>query len=198
MPPTTPPFDTTPIVVFGPSGAGKGTLLQKLFAEFPDRFGYSISHTTRAPRPGETHGKEYNFTSMEKFQEMVGQGAFVEWARYGSNCYGTSVKAVEEVEGRGRCCVLEIEMEGVKQVANHPTFPRPRFVFISPPSPEVLEKRLRSRGTDKEEEVLKRLEQGKKEMEFAKSGGVNPKVVVNDDLERAYKELKEWVVGKES
>ncbi|KAJ9642340.1 guanylate kinase [Coniosporium tulheliwenetii] len=157
MPPINPKFDTTPIVVFGPSGAGKGTLLQKLFAEFPDRFGYSVSHTTRAPRPGETDGKEYNFTSMEKFQEM-----------------------------------------GVKQVANHPTFPRPRFVFISPPSLEVLEQRLRGRGTDKEEDVLKRLEQGKKEMEFAKSGGVNPKVVVNDDLERAYKELKEWVVGKEA
>lgn len=85
----------------------------------------------------------------------------------------------------------------MKQVANHPTFPRPRFLFLSPPSPEVLEQRLRSRGTDKEADILKRLNQATVEMEFAKSGDApHDLVVVNDDLEKAYKEVREFIVGK--
>lgn len=88
-------------------------------------------------------------------------------------------------------------MQGVKQVANHPTFPRPRFLFLSPPSKEVLEQRLRSRGTDKEEAILKRLKQAEIEMEFAKSPEApHEKIVVNDDLDKAYKEVREFIVGK--
>lgn len=92
--------------------------------------------------------------------------------------------------------VLTHCLQGVKQVANHPTFPRPRFLFLSPPSPEILEQRLRGRGTDKEEAILKRLEQAKKEMEFAKSEEApHDKIVVNDDLEKAYKEVRDFIVG---
>lgn len=98
------------------------------------------------------------------------------------------------VEDKNANCVLQ----GVKQVANHPTFPRPRFLFLSPPSMEVLEKRLRSRATDKEEAILKRLNQAKVEMEFAKSGEApHDKIVVNDDLEKAYQEVREFIIGSE-
>jgi guanylate kinase len=106
---------------------------------------------------------------------------------------------VEDVAEKGRTCILDIEMEGVKQVANHPTFPRPRFLFLQPPSMEVLEQRLRSRATDKEEAIVKRLKQAEKEMRFAESGEApHDKVVVNDDLDRAYEEVKEFIVGGEA
>ncbi|KAF2266708.1 guanylate kinase-like protein [Lojkania enalia] len=187
-----------PIVISGPSGAGKSTILKRLFDEYPDKFGFSVSHTTRAPRVGEQHGREYYFVTRGEFQDLVEKKGFVEHAQFGGNCYGTSIRAVEEIAEKGRICILDIEMEGVKQVANHPTFPRPRFLFLSPPSLEVLEQRLRSRATDKEDAILKRLNQARVEMEFARSGEApHEKIVVNDDLEKAYQEVKEFIVGQE-
>lgn len=111
------PIDTAalvshrPIVISGPSGAGKSTILKRLFAEFPDKFGFSVSHTTRAPRAGEENGREYHFTTKEKFLELVEQGGFIEHAQFGGNHYGTSIRAVEEIAERGRVCILDIEME---------------------------------------------------------------------------------------
>jgi guanylate kinase len=202
---TMPPIDTSAvsrnraIVISGPSGSGKSTILKRLFAEYPDKFGFSVSHTTRSPRPGECDGVDYNYVTKEAFQELVQQKGFIEHATFGDNSYGTSIKAVEDVAEKGRTCILDIEMEGVKQVANHPTFPRPRFLFLQPPSMEVLEQRLRSRATDKEEAIVKRLKQAEKEMRFAESGEApHDKVVVNDDLDRAYGEVKEWIVGGEA
>ncbi|KAH7094562.1 P-loop containing nucleoside triphosphate hydrolase protein [Paraphoma chrysanthemicola] len=184
------------IVISGPSGAGKSTILKRLFEEYPDKFGFSVSHTTRGPRGGEQHGKDYNFVTKEEFLDLVDQKGFIEHAQFGDNHYGTSIKAVNDIAEKGRICILDIEMEGVKQVANHPTFPRPRFLFLSPPSMEVLEQRLRSRATDKEEAILKRLKQAKNEMEFAKSAEApHDKIVVNDDLDKAYKEAKEFIIG---
>ena len=168
------------------------------------------------PRAGEKDGREYNFTTQDVFLKLVDEGGFIEHARFGGNYYGTSVKAVRDVAERGRICVLDIEMEvctsyqtdarpgfremrtnvsfclvqGVKQVQR--TDLNARFLFLSPPSEEVLEQRLRGRGTDSEEDVKKRLEQAKKEIAFAKEAG--EKIVVNDDLERAYQEVDEWVV----
>jgi guanylate kinase len=188
----------TAIVISGPSGTGKSTILNRLFAEYPSKFGFSISHTTRGPRAGEVNGREYHFTTREEFKKLVDEKGFVEWAEFGGNLYGTSVKAVEDVENQGRICVLDIEMEGVKQVANHPTFPRPKFLFLSPPSMEILEQRLRSRATDKEEAILKRLKQAKNEMDFAKSPEApHDLIVVNDDLEKAYQEVRKFCVGDE-
>jgi hypothetical protein len=100
-----------PIVISGPSGAGKSTLLKRLFAEYPDRFGFSISHTTRGPRAGEENGREYHFVSREDFQKLVEANGFIEHAQFGSNLYGTSVQAVKDVRERGRVCILDIEME---------------------------------------------------------------------------------------
>ncbi|RMZ66275.1 guanylate kinase [Pyrenophora seminiperda CCB06] len=187
-----------PIVISGPSGAGKSTILSRLFAEYPHKFGFSISHTTRQPRGTEQHGKEYYFVTKEEFEKLIANKGFVEYAQFGSNYYGTSVKAVNDIAERGQVCILDIEMEGVKQVANHPTFPRPRFLFLQPPDMHILEKRLRSRATDEEDAILKRLNQAKVEMEFAHSGQApHDKIVINDDLDKAYKEVKEFIVGTE-
>ncbi|KAL8711555.1 MAG: hypothetical protein Q9220_003965 [cf. Caloplaca sp. 1 TL-2023] len=181
-----------PIVISGPSGSGKSTVLKRLFAAHPDTFGFSISHTTRAPRPTEQDGREYNFTTKDKFLRLVDEGGFIEHAQFGGNYYGTSVKAVKDVAEKGKICVLDIEMEGVKQVKR--TDLHARFLFLSPPSVEVLEQRLRGRGTEDEDSLGKRLEQAQREMAFSKEEGVHDRVIVNDDLERAYREVDEWVV----
>ncbi|MCJ1283370.1 hypothetical protein MMC26_002698 [Xylographa opegraphella] len=181
-----------PVVISGPSGAGKSTLLKRLFADHPSTFGFSISHTTRSPRLCETDGVEYHFTTRQQFMELIDEGGFIEHAKFGGNYYGTSVKAVRDIAEKGRICILDIEMEGVKQVKR--TDLHARFLFLSPPSLEVLEKRLRGRGTEDEDSLEKRLTQAKAEMDYAKGEGVHDKVVINDDLDRAYKELEEWVV----
>lgn len=101
----------TPIVISGPSGAGKSTILKRLFDEFPDKFGFSVSHTTRGPRGSEKDGVEYNFVTKEEFLDLVDKKGFVEHAQFGSNHYGTSIKAVNDIAEKGRICVLDIEME---------------------------------------------------------------------------------------
>ncbi|KAI6971703.1 guanylate kinase [Hortaea werneckii] len=184
-----------PVVVSGPSGAGKSTLLKRLFDQYPDRFGFSVSHTTRAPRPGEEDGVAYNFVTKEAFQKLVAENGFIEHAQFGSNFYGTSVQAVKNVAEKGRTCILDIEMEGVKQVKK--TDLNARFLFLQPPSVEILEKRLRGRGTDKEEDILLRLKQAEVEIEFAKTG-VHDKIVVNDDLEKAWSEFRAFCVPDEA
>ncbi|KAL9011658.1 MAG: hypothetical protein Q9173_003518 [Seirophora scorigena] len=181
-----------PVVISGPSGSGKSTILKRLFAAHPDTFGFSVSHTTRLPRPTEQHGREYNFTTKEAFLNLVYEDGFIEHAQFGGNHYGTSVKAVKDVAEKGRICVLDIEMEGVKQVKK--TDLNARFLFLSPPSIEVLEQRLRGRGTEDEFSLRKRLEQAEKEMAFSMEEGAHDRVVVNDDLERAYEEVEKWVV----
>lgn len=98
-------------MVSGPSGSGKSTLLKRLFDAYPGKFGLSVSHTTRAPRQGEQDGREYNFTTKEKFLKLVHEGGFIEHAQFGSNLYGTSVQTVKDVAEEGRICVLDIEME---------------------------------------------------------------------------------------
>ncbi|KAF2840624.1 guanylate kinase [Patellaria atrata CBS 101060] len=183
-----------PIVISGPSGSGKSTILKKLFEEFPDRFGFSVSHTTRAPRAGEVDGREYHFTTPSAFTALVDAGGFIEHATFGGNMYGTSIQAVEDIAKEGKICILDIEMEGVKQVASHANFPRPRFLFLQPPSVEILEQRLRGRATDSEEAIQKRLKQAEVEMEFARSGGIHDKIVVNDDLDTAYKEARDFII----
>ncbi|RAQ51373.1 guanylate kinase [Aspergillus flavus] len=196
-----------PVVVSGPSGAGKSTLLKRLFADYPDTFGFSVSRpssadTTRAPRPGEQHGREYYFTTKADFLDLVSKNGFIEHAQFGGNHYGTSVQAVKDIAKKGRICILDIEMEGVKQVKR--TDLNARFMFLAPPSVEELERRLRGRGTESEESLRqegidrnfgsKRLAQAKNELEYAKEPGAHNKIVVNDDLEKAYTELRDWIV----
>ncbi len=171
-------------VFTGPSGAGKGTLLARLQAQ-DDHLFYSISATTRAPRPGETDGVQYYFLSKAEFEEKIAQNAFLEHARYVDNYYGTLEAPVNEKLEQGFDVVLEIEVQGAMQV--HEKRPDAVMVFIAPPSFEELAARLRGRGTEDEEKVLKRLETAKEELKHQNEFDY---VVVNDQLDRAVEELK--------
>ncbi|KZT27723.1 guanylate kinase [Neolentinus lepideus HHB14362 ss-1] len=183
-----------PLVLSGPSGVGKSTLLTRLFAEYPDKFGFSVSHTTRAPRPGEVEGKHYYFVSSDRFKQLIEEGAFIEHAQFSGNYYGTSFMTVREVGESGRRCILDIEAQGVRQIKN--TALNPVYAFISPPSLTALRKRLQGRGTETEASVQKRLATALKEIEYAKQPGSHDVVIVNDDLERAYGVFKQLALGE--
>ncbi|KAF3088401.1 hypothetical protein TWF569_011452 [Orbilia oligospora] len=186
-----------PIVVLsGPSGAGKSTLLKKLFANHPDTFGFSVSHTSRNPRDGEEHGKAYWFTNEDEFRRLIGEGKFIETATFSGNLYGTSIQAVKDVQDQGRVCILDIEMEGVKQVKRTDLNETCTFIFVRPPSVEELRKRLEGRNTETPESLAKRLSQAEKELEFANTPGVHDKIIVNDDLAKAYGELEGHILTK--
>ncbi|XP_076667340.1 guanylate kinase isoform X3 [Andrena cerasifolii] len=182
-----------PLVLCGPSGSGKSTLIKKLFEEFPDMFGFSISHTTRAPRPGEEDGKHYYFTTKEKMRRQVEQGEFLETATFSGNMYGTSKQAVENVVAAGKVCVLDIEVEGVKQVKQSSL--EPLYVFIKPPSVDELEKRLRDRNTETEESLKHRLSIARTEMEYGLKPGNFDVLIENDDLPKAYEKLREFILS---
>ncbi|CDO77657.1 hypothetical protein BN946_scf184969.g8 [Trametes cinnabarina] len=182
-----------PLVISGPSGVGKSTLLKRLFAEYPDKFGFSVSHTTRAPRAGEVDGKDYHFVSQDNFKHLIAEGAFIEYAQFSGNFYGTSFMAVREIEKSGRRCILDIEAQGVRQIKA--TNLNPVYLFISPPSLTVLRERLKGRGTESEASVAKRLATALKEIEYAKEGA-HDLVIVNDDLDRAYEKFKRVALGE--
>jgi guanylate kinase len=173
---------------------GKGTLYGKLFEKHPEAFTLSVSHTTRSPRAGESHGQHYFFVTMEEFEKLIAEDGFVEHAKFGSNRYGTSKATIAEQAAKGKVTVLDIEMEGVKQIKNAGNIPA-RFVFIAPPAPEIetLRKRLDGRGTETAESLEKRLKQAQVELDYAKTPGVHDLIIVNDDLEKAYKQLEEFV-----
>lgn len=184
-------MDSKIIVISGPSGVGKGTLIQKLFDAHPDTFAFTVSHTTRAPRPGEIEGTNYFFVNPSKFSDLVSQGAFVEHATFGGNQYGTSQRTISDQIAKGRVVVLDIEMHGVKQMKANPSIDA-RYIFISPPNFEALAKRLRGRGTEKDEAIQKRLAQARAELDYAHTGA-HDKIIVNDDLQVACKELEDFI-----
>ncbi|KAG6889967.1 guanylate kinase [Termitomyces sp. T32_za158] len=184
-----------PLVLSGPSGVGKSTLLTRLFAEFPDKFGFSVSHTTRSPRPGEANGKQYHFVTTQAFRELLQQSAFIEHAEFSGNLYGTSFETVRSVQELGRRCILDIDAQGVRQIKN--TTLDPVYLFVSPPSFDVLRSRLQQRGTETECAVQKRLAAALKEIEYAKEPNTHDLVIVNDDLERAYALFRDAALGKQ-
>ncbi|KAG0669493.1 guanylate kinase [Maudiozyma exigua] len=179
------------IVLSGPSGTGKSTLLKKLFAEFPNKFGFSVSSTTRNPREGEKNGVDYNFVTVDGFKKMINDDKFIEWAQFSGNYYGTTVDSVKQVMDSGKICILDIDMQGVKSVKAKPDL-KARYLFIAPPSVDHLRQRLQGRGTETEESLSKRLGAATAELEYAKTGA-HDQIIVNDDLEKAYKELKEFI-----
>uniref|UniRef100_A0A1A7Z3D9 Guanylate kinase n=1 Tax=Iconisemion striatum TaxID=60296 RepID=A0A1A7Z3D9_9TELE len=183
-----------PVVFSGPSGAGKSTLLKKLMKEYENVFGFSVSHTTRKPRPGEENGKDYHYVTRETMQAGINNGEFIENAEFSGNMYGTSKAAVQAVQAKNLICILDIDMQGVKNIKK--TDLDPIYISIQPPSMEVLEKRLRDRKTESEESLQKRLNAAKVEIEFSKEPGVFDAIVVNDNLEDAYGRLKQALLGE--
>lgn len=184
-----------PVVFCGPSGVGKGTLIDLLMKKHSgDKFGFSVSHTTRKPREGEVDGKHYHFTTVDAIKKEIADGKFIEYAEVHGNYYGTSVAAVEAVQKDGKICILDIDIQGVMKVKESSL--SPKYLFISPPSMEALEKRLRGRGTETEEAIKKRLGNASKEMEYGQTEGNFDKIYVNEDLEETFaglaKDFETW------
>ncbi|XP_034533285.1 guanylate kinase 1b [Notolabrus celidotus] len=178
-----------PVVLSGPSGAGKSTLMKRLMKEHEGVFGFSVSHTTRNPRPGEEDGKDYHYTTREAMQEGIANGDFIENAEFSGNLYGTSKSAIEDVQAQNLICILDVDIQGVRRIKE--TDLNPIYISIQPPSMDILETRLRDRQTETEESLQKRLEAARIDMELSKEPGVFDVVIINDDLERAYEELKD-------
>ncbi len=171
------------IVLSGFSGAGKGTLVKELMKTY-DNYALSISMTTRKPREGEVHGREYFFTERESFEEKIAQNGLIEYAEYCGNYYGTPRDYVEEMLAAGRDILLEIEIQGMHKVKK--MFPDMLTLFVTPPSIAELEKRLRGRGTETEEVIRKRLARAAEE---AKGMEDYEYLVVNDDLQECVEEI---------
>jgi guanylate kinase len=172
------------LIVSGPSGSGKSTLVAKLL-ELPGTL-LSVSCTTRKPRPTESDGKWYNFISEDRFRQMIAEGEFLEYAQvFGRNWYGTPRRWLDEARASGKDLVLEIDVQGAIQVKKK--LVDAVAIFILPPSRQDLEKRIRARGQDSEEEISRRLERARQELEKYKEYDC---VVINDDLERAGREIQ--------
>lgn len=149
------------VVIAGPAGSGKGTVVSELMRR-DDRLAYSVSATTRAPRPGEEHGRQYYFLSREEFERRIAEGRMLEYAEYCGNFYGTPRDETERALAEGRTLLLEIEVQGATQVKR--LFPDAILIMILPPTFEVLEARLRGRATDSEESITHRLRTSRDEV----------------------------------
>ncbi|HEY9882322.1 MAG TPA: guanylate kinase [Thermosynechococcaceae cyanobacterium] len=167
------------IVLTGPSGVGKGTLLRSLIQRHPELY-LSVSVTTRSPRPGEVDGKNYYFVSRNTFERMVANGELLEWADFAGNLYGTPRQAVETQIRQGNRVILEIELQGARQIRKN--FPAALQIFILPPSLLELEDRIRHRAQDSEEAIVRRLQSARTEIAAADEFDI---CIVNDDIAKA-------------
>eukprot|EP00892_Ulva_mutabilis_P002089 jgi/Ulvmu1/11881/UM081_0039.1 len=184
-----------PVVVIGPSGVGKGTLIGRLMEQHRDRFGFTVSHTTRAPREGEEDGVHYHFVTREAMERDIAAGRFLEHAEVHGNLYGTSTAAVHAVAAAGNCAILDIDVQGARQVRAGPHGGHALLLFVAPPSLDELERRLRGRGTETEERVQRRLANAVAEMAASEEPGFVDAVIVNDDLDAAYSRLEAAIAG---
>lgn len=178
------PREGIALVLSAPSGAGKTTLIRRLLAEFP-HFGYSVSCTTRQPRQGEVHGRDYIFLSREEFESRRARNHFAEWAEVHGNLYGTPLQPVKDMLHQGQDALFDIDVQGAAQLKL--SLAEAAFVFILPPHMEELERRLRSRGLDDEDTIQRRLINARREMREARWYDA---LVVNDDLDAAYDALR--------
>jgi guanylate kinase len=181
-----------PLVLAAPSGAGKTTLARRLVAS-SDRFVFSISATTRAPRPREREGVDYFFVSDGDFESMIDAGELAEWAAVHGRLYGTPRAALEAAASRGEHVVLDIDVQGARQIKD--SVPDATLIFILPPSVEALMKRLMGRGTEVAREVEQRLRSALDELQAASEFEHR---VVNDDLDRCLQEIERIVMGKQA
>ncbi|MBR4421214.1 MAG: guanylate kinase [Erysipelotrichaceae bacterium] len=179
------------IVFSGVSGVGKGTLLDRLMPMEDLNLAYSVSMTTRAPREGEVEGEDYFFVSKKRFVEAIKNDELLEHARFVGNDYGTPAKYVEEQRNLGKNVILEIEIRGAKQIMEK--CPDALSIYIVPPSLEELERRLRARGTEDDETIMKRIAKAKREL---KDTDAYEHVVCNDDLDVAVEEIRQIILDE--
>ena len=172
-------------IVTGPSGVGKGTILNEFFKNNKENVFFSVSMTTRKPRPNETDGVNYIFVSEDEFKNAINNDEFLEWAEYSGNLYGTNKKTVLNKIENGTNVILEIETNGAKKVMKN--FPDSVTIFIVPPSLEELEARLRGRNTEDEESIRKRLDKVTTELELLDKYKYN---IINDEIENACQKLQ--------
>ncbi len=177
------------IVYSGPSGVGKGTVLNELFKYKELNLCYSVSMTTRKPRSGEINGLNYFFVSEERFKEAINNDELLEYAHFVGNYYGTPKDYVEKCRNEGKNVILEIEVEGAKQVLDKNQ--DALSIFLIPPSLEELESRIRNRKTEDESTIIKRIEKGKKEMPVKDTYKY---VVCNEDIKNAAKEIRDIIL----
>jgi guanylate kinase len=174
------------LILSAPSGTGKTTLARRLVAAHPGAL-FSVSYTTRSPRGEEREGVDYHFVSGERFEQMIAEGAFVEWAHVHGHHYGTPKTVIEEANARGALAIFDIDVQGGETIKRqHPEAVR---ALILPPSLAELERRLRARSTDDDATVRRRLHAARIEIRLARAAGYEY-WVVNDDLERAYGDLE--------
>lgn len=177
-------------IISAPSGAGKTSLCKEVVKFFPNLY-HSVSYTTRLPRPGEKDGEDYLFVSKDKFQEMVDDRSFVEWAEIHGNRYGTTIDSLKEYRHKGIDIILDIDGQGGRQLKNE--YPDGIYVFILPPSRKDLEERLRLRSTDSDEDIEKRLKNAKEELQYIYQYDY---IVVNNDLQEAVSALKSIIIAE--
>ena len=170
-------------VLTGPSGVGKGTIVRKILDNHRDVW-LSISATTRQPRPGEIDGKHYLFLEKKNFQKIIDKDGFLEWASFSNNFYGTPKQIIKEKIEEGTNVLLEIELEGARQIRK--SFPKAFQIFLAPPNLSELEKRIRGRGTETEEAIKDRLEIANKELIAQNEFDA---VVINEDIDKTYREV---------
>lgn len=175
------------LVLAGPSGVGKGTIVKELGNLMGDMLGFSVSHTTRAKRPREQEGVAYHFTTREAMLQQIANGEFIEHAEVHGNLYGTSVAAVEQVMQQGRVCVLDIDVQGAESVRKLGM--NALLAFIEPPSLNELERRLRCRGTESEDDIQRRLQNAHSEMERSRQPGVFDLQIVNESAKQCAHEI---------
>ncbi len=173
------------LVVAGPSGSGKSTLLKKLLADYA-HFRFAVSCTTRPPRAGEEHGREYYFIDQVEFDKRVADGDFAEWEALHANRYGTLISELDRIRAEGCHPVLDVDVKGALNIQRR--LPDSLLVFIAPPSLEVLEARLRRRKSESEEQIRIRLARSKEELDLAPRFDVQ---IVNDELEDSYHALQD-------
>jgi guanylate kinase len=180
-------------IISAPSGAGKTTILKRVLAAM-ERVVFSVSHTTRPPRPGEQNGVDYHFVDRETFKAMAQQGTFLEWAEVHGNLYGTSSRVVADVTGKGQDIILDIDIQGARQIKERQGV-KGIFVFIAPPSLRVLQERLAGRATETAASIATRLSNAREEMQ---SIGNYDYVIVNDTLERAVEVIQSIIIAERS
>lgn len=188
------PYDKyRPLVISGPSGVGKGTLIKRLLDAHPDMFSTVISHTTRDSRQGEDNSS-YTFVSKREFQRLYREGVFIEATVFDNHYYGTSMQAVSQVLCRDAIPLLDLDIKGVKAMKKIKRLDT-KYVFIKPLSFTALESRLRSRGTESEANIQRRMTKAKLDQKYAEKKGAYNLIIINDNLETAYAELEEFALS---